>query len=142
MRPTRLPGGLDRHLGRRFPSARGLLEGAIDDAFDFGDVERLADVVERAGADRLDGGLERAESADQHDRPALFGAEAAQQIETRAGRIQVDVRHQQVERIAADAGQRLVGILKRDELSIGRFQQLLEEPAGLRVVVDQKNARH
>jgi hypothetical protein len=88
-----------------------LLEGAIDDALDFGDVERLADVVECTGADRLDGGLERAESADEHDRTALFGAEAAQQIDARSSRIQVDVRDQQIERIAADARQRTVRVL-------------------------------
>ena len=42
-------------------------ERALDRRLHFRDVERLADVVERAGADRVDRRLQRAEAADQDD---------------------------------------------------------------------------
>ena len=42
-------------------------ERALDGRLDFRDVERLADVVERAGAHRIDRRLQRPEPADQHD---------------------------------------------------------------------------
>ena len=138
----RLPGGLTGISAAGFALARPLLERAIDDALDVGDVERLADVVERAGAHGLDRGLERAEPADQHDRTALFGLEPAQQVDPRVRRIQVDVRDQQIERVVADLRERRLGILHRHELPVRGFEQLLEERAGFRVVVDQEDARH
>ena len=102
----RLPTGLAGISAGGSRLARALLERAIDDALDVGDDERLADVVERAGAHRFDRGLQRAEPADQHDRAALFGLEPAQQVEARARRVQVDVRDQQIERVVADLRQR------------------------------------
>ena len=123
-------------------AARALFESAIDDALDVSEIERLADVVERAGADGFDRRLERAEPADQHDGPALFAPERAQQVDPGMRRIQIDVRDQQVERVVTDLRQGCVRVLHRHELAIGGFEQLLEEPAGFRVVVDQEDARH
>ena len=133
------PGG---RLRRRLERASTLRKGAIDDPFDIGDHERLADVVEGTRAHRFDRGFERAEPADEDHRSAATRLEPAQQIEPRSRRIQVDVGDQQVERLMADPAQRGVRVLFRDELPPRRLQELLEEPAGLGVIVHDKNSRH
>ena len=130
------------HLRGTLAAVRALLERAIDDPLDVGDVERLADVVERARAHGLDGGLECAEAADQHDGTALLFGEASQQIESRTRRVEIDVGNQQRERVVTHPANGGLGILHGDELPAGRLQQLLEKPACLRVVVHQKNANH
>jgi hypothetical protein len=130
------------HLRDPLAAVGPLLERAIDDPFDVGDVERLADVVERARAHGLDGGLECAEAADQHDGTALLFGEAPQQIESRTRRVEIDVGNQQRERVVTHPPNRVLGILHGDELPAGSLQEFLEKPAGFRVVVHQKNANH
>ena len=75
------PDRAGRHLGGRFSRVSALFECPLHDARDLPDDERFADVVERAGADRFDGGLECAEAADQHNRAALVRLEAPQEID-------------------------------------------------------------
>jgi len=61
------PAWLRRRDARRpLAPVSALLQRPDDDAFDVGDVERLADVVEGPGPDGFDRGFERAEPADQH----------------------------------------------------------------------------
>ena len=123
-------------------AVRPLLDRLIDNPFDFRDVERLADVVERAGADRFDRRLQRAEPADQDDGFALVAPEPPQEIDPGPPRVEVDIRDQQIERLVADSRQRRVGFLNRDELPVRTFEQLFEKPARVRIVVDQQDARH
>src|SRR5262245_35791171 len=126
--------------GRPLASARALLEGSRDDPPDVGDVERLAHVIERAVSDRLDGRLERAEAADEHHRTALRRLEAPKQIETGVSAVEIDVRNQQIERLMVDPGECRARILRRHELPIRRLEELLEKPAGRRVVIHNENA--
>jgi len=48
----------------------------------------------------------------------------------------------QIERLVADSRQRRVGSLNRHELAVRRLEQLLDEGARVRIVVDHQDARH
>ena len=69
------PISLGRARRRRARRVRGLRQRSLDGALHLGDVERLADVVERARAHRFDRGVQRAESADEEHRTVRRRAE-------------------------------------------------------------------
>src|SRR5206468_9143264 len=48
----------------------------------------------------------------------------------------------QIERIVADLHQGGLGVLYRHELAVRGLEQLLEESAGFRIVVDDEDSRH
>src|SRR5712691_4740111 len=105
------------------------------------DVERLADVVEGPRAYRLDGGLERAEAADQHDLARGAGLlERLEDIEPRLGPIQVDVRNHEIELVPVRQVHRLRGGLALLQLASGRRDQLRDQPACFDVVVNDQDA--
>ncbi len=72
----------------------------------------------------------------------MVGLEAAEQVEPGARRVQIDVRDQQIEGVVPDLHQRGLGVLHRHELPVRRLEQLLQEYAGVRVVVDHEDSRH
>ena len=78
-------------------------ERALDRRLHLGDVERLADVVERTGAHRFDGGLQRAKAADEHHVTRWIARlERAEHVHPVLRRIQIDVGDQQIERLARE----------------------------------------
>ena len=83
VRPTR-PGRADRVMRRRSRiGPTEMRQRPRHHRFDFGDIERLADVVERTGTDGLNRRLEGAKPADQqHVAVRVLDLERAQQVET------------------------------------------------------------
>ncbi len=132
-----------RFRRRQRVAVHRLRQRALDRGLDLADVERLADVVESARAQRLDRRLERAEPADQHNLTrGLVRLELAQEIQPRGPRVQVDVRHDQIERPPRHEGHGSGRIVRRQDLAIRLRQQLRHERARLAVVVDDQNVGH
>ena len=100
--PDEAPGGPAGISAGGSASRAALLERAIHDPLHLRDDEGLADVVECAGSNRFDGRLERAEPADQHDGRLCSALNRRNRSRPDCGRVQVDVRDQQVERPSAN----------------------------------------
>ena len=104
---------------RRRRRARACASARSTARLHFRDVERLADVVERARAHRLHRGVERAESADQEDLAGRVGVlERLQHVQARLGAVEVDVRDDQVEGLAARPLDRVRGSLRLVQLAL------------------------
>ncbi len=126
--------------GRR--RRRRVRERALDRRLHLGDVERLADVVVRAGAHRFDGGLQRPEAADEHHVTRWIARlERAEHVHPVLRRIQVDVGDEQIERLPREP-QRLVSPLGGPNIPVRLVEQFRHEPARLAVVVNDQNFRH
>ena len=132
-----------RHRERRARLALAP-EHAAHGGADLLDVHRLADVVDGAGADRLDGGVDRAERGHDDDRQlgrvlAQRGAAASRPFISR----HPHVEDGEVDRLAADALERAssASVAPHHRRPVA-LQHLAEELAGDRVVVDDQDARH
>ena len=127
---------------RRLRRRRRLLQRALDEALELGDVERLADEIEGAFAHRLDGFFQLAEAGDDDDRrPWMRLADRAQHVDPVEPGVEFEIGDDQIERLRARARERLFGIAGRFDLPIGPIEQLLHEPAGARIVVEDENPR-
>ena len=116
-------------------------ERARDGGAHLADVERLADVVERAGAHRLHGGLERAEAADEkHLARRVRLLERLQHVETRFGSVQVDVGDDEIELLLARELDGLGGGLTLLQLASRAGHELRDQSAGLHIVIDDQDA--
>ncbi len=110
---------------------------------DLGDVERLADVVERAGAHGFDRRLERAEAADeQYLAVGVLDLERAQQIEARLRGVEVDVGDHQVDAFLTQQPQGARRVLLGDDTTALRGDELGDEAAGFAIVIDDQNGMH
>ena len=109
----------------------------------FGDVERLADVLERARAHRLDRRFERAEAADEHDgRIGMLRAKRAQQIDPDCGALRLMSEMRRSKDSLRILAYGLVRVLRGRELPSRFRQKFLQEPACFAIVVDDEYARH
>jgi hypothetical protein len=116
-----------------------LFERAADGHFDVAQVERLRHIVERPGAQRLDGVLNRLRAADHDDHG--FGRDLGHvrnHLQT-AHALHVDVADHHVEAHRAQTPQR--GLRRSHQVAIVIFaQQFVENAANLLLVVGDQNA--
>jgi hypothetical protein len=103
----------DRRLARA-------CQRASDGGTHLRDVERLADVVERSGANRFHRRIKRAEAADQQHFAARIGMlERLQHVESRLGRVEIDVGDDEIEPLAARGFDRDVGGMRLFDVAVG-----------------------
>ena len=114
-------------------------ERAIDDEREVVDLERLGDEVVRAGADRRDRGLERAERRHDDDRQ-IFVARANVSAELDAAHAaHVDVGDDDVEVVFAEEAQAILCGVRAARLVSARFEIVRNEVTKTGVVVDEEN---
>ena len=131
-------GGAEELAGLAVPAAG--IERALDRAQQLGERQRLLDEVEGAEARRLDRGLDRAVAGHHDHRTAIGGAgrPLAQQRDA------VDVGHPDVEQhevghLAGARGARLRGVGGDVDVVAFLGEDLLEQAADVRLVVDDEN---
>ena len=118
------PGGRTWALWRRDFGAADVRERARHGRFDLDDVERLADVIERAFAHRFDRRFQRSKPTDeQHVSVRVLGLERAQQVESRLRRIEVDVGDHQIDVAASQCLKRTRRLLLGDN-SVGSSEEM------------------
>ena len=129
-------------FARRLSSTRTrLLSGAAHQIDRLIDVERLRQIFERAALIRGDGAVEIGMRGHDDDRQlGLAVANLGQQLEAAAAR-HADVGDQHVGSIAAQRGERGVGVIERGRRHASLAQRALEHPADGGIVVDEPDVK-